>query len=606
MQQHADVVSSAGVCRRHSEERGHGRVSGRQRRRILCRQFIDVAGAKRDLIAPRRQRMADAAHQSDFAVRPRDGVGRDSRKVDAVEKRRAVAVVPPTQQRADARLFVQHVEERDFTLLVAVDEGGPKARQRILGQSRRQPSQERDAPGDLGNDIAPERRLAVGLDQIDLEQLGRDDGDGEGFERPRDVGIPRGLVAARRRVNRCQRLGNGLESIGSGGSARSRAEHGDQAGERLLTGDRTLELRDEHLSRDELVDIRLRVGKRDVLVHEPAGEVGACGPAPRPFQRQTQRLAIVDGDEMMRARVAGRSRFDVMPAVRGPVQAGVWRVPQRSRQRLVARQRLGERDEVIHVEPRVAAAGVEGRDRESGRIADRADTDPGEQSERRRPRCHPRDITKQPALRGLAAVAVRVCLPGVDGAFEIGRGDEDRLADERLRQDGPQAAANPFPVALQRFGKERGIRGARGFEAGAEFLERRQRQERRAEHEEAAVARNRAVAAPALRRLVGRSTDQAAFLPRIAPTLNVTHFAVRAWRGESLPCAARGERLEHLSVQMRFARRRRDVESGVFAGCRVTAVHDEHPGEVAGRIATPWPTIAPRDQSIFRMPATTV
>ncbi len=173
---------------------------------------------------------------------------------------------------------------------------------------------------------------------------------------------------------------------------------------------------------------------------------------------------------------------------------------------------------------------------------DRADTDPGEQSERRRPRCHPRDVTKQPALRGLAAVAVRVCLPGVDGAFEIGRGDEDRLADERLRQDGPQSAANPVPVAFQCFGKERGVRGAWGVEAGAEFVERRERQERRTEHEEAAVARDRGVAAPALRRLVGRSTDQAAFLPRIAPTLNVTHFAVRAWRGESLrlPLAVSG------------------------------------------------------------------
>ena len=52
-------------------------------------------------------------------------------------------------------------------------------------------------------------------------------------------------------------------------------------------------------------------------------------------------------------------------------------------------------------------------------------------------------------------------------------------------------------------------------------------------------------------------------------------------------------------MQLRFAMRRRIIESGVFAGCGVTAVHVEHPGEVAGRIATPRPIEASPDRVDF-------
>src|SRR5580765_129910 len=256
-------------------------------------------------------------------------------------------------------------------------------------------------------------------------------------------------------------------------------------GERLAASDLALEVRHQYLTVDQLANEGVSLVRGDLLLDERGGERCARGPSMCPFDSGRNRRAVVYGDEVLRPVSVPQRRLDEPPPITGEVETGIRRVAYRGCGRGIARQRVGQRDEIVHVEPRVAPARLACADVETGRPPDDADAAAGKESEWRRPGGHSRDVFHDRTFGGLGSWIGRTGQPSIDRLIEIGRRDEDGVANDwRANQRlEPLAEARTIagPGARQ---TTRVVEGSRRLETLAQPHQRIERQQRRAQNEE--------------------------------------------------------------------------------------------------------------------------
>ena len=169
-----------------------------------------------------------------------------------------------------------------------------------------------------------------------------------------------------------------------------------------------LDVRHEDLTLDQLANERVSLVCGDLLVDERRGERCARSPFTCAFDRGRERSAVVDGDEVLGSVLVLHPRLDEPPPIARAVEAGIRRVAYRGCERRIARQRVGQRDEIVHVESRVAPARRACAHGEARRPAEGADAAAGKESEWRRPGGHSRDVFHDGTFGGVGLWVGRV------------------------------------------------------------------------------------------------------------------------------------------------------------------------------------------------------
>jgi hypothetical protein len=210
-----------------------------------------------------------------------------------------------------------------------------------------------------------------------------------------------------------------MRPVASGAGGRQRV---DQPVDRLGAGDRRLEVGDQHLVVDQLVDVRLRLLEGDLGI---SARRRPARPVARPRRRAP---AWRRGSRWRRRRPGGscgcaRRRCRCAPrrsAARSPTRyrLELGRKVSRGRNPGIARQPLGERADVVHVEAGVALVGGAPLDGEP--VAGRRPSDgaAGEQAERRGAAGHAHEVAHEGPLDLLAALARGLLQPRAHALVE--------------------------------------------------------------------------------------------------------------------------------------------------------------------------------------------
>src|SRR5262245_4053852 len=111
---------------------------------------------------------------------------------------------------------------------------------------------------------------------------------------------------------------------------------------------------------------------------------------------------------MIAARPAINPGLDVAGAISYNVQAVIRAIGQCAPDFGIAAELISQREQIIHVEPRMPLTLALIRDCELSPLADSAQRSRGEQPERRRTPAHPRKITHKGAFDSRATFALRL------------------------------------------------------------------------------------------------------------------------------------------------------------------------------------------------------
>jgi len=176
----------------------------------------------------------------------------------------------------------------------------------------------------------------------------------------------------------------------------------------------------EDLTLDELVDVFIRLGERDVIIDERGSQRLERAALLGASECRSEAVGLLDGDEMVGARFAVETGFDVAQPPGGAVEAGVGPIEEGVSQDRVARQCGRQRKEIVHVEARVPLVSISRSDDESRGATRATDGGAGEHAKRRRPPCHAREVADERPFDSLAALAVGRALPDLEGFVEVG------------------------------------------------------------------------------------------------------------------------------------------------------------------------------------------
>jgi len=158
-----DRLRGFGDQLRHHRER----VGGRARR--LVGEDLDVRVGQLDLGGATHEGMCEQVPGVRLAAAPRClWCLRTAREREVGDQRRLCGCTRIAE--ADAGLFVEHLDERDFARFVARRERLAEPAPLIVAALRAEPAHELDPAGQLRHHVRPERGLVDGEVEIDLEQ----------------------------------------------------------------------------------------------------------------------------------------------------------------------------------------------------------------------------------------------------------------------------------------------------------------------------------------------------------------------------------------------------------------------------------------------------
>ena len=485
--QHARARGAAGAAQQHLElaarqrlgrrrhHRGHDREGVGERGRVVRGQRVHIRVGEHELVLAAGPDVLEPAQEPAMQLGERRAlVRRRSRKGQVEQQRGARRAGIVAGLEADARLLVQDLDQRHLAILVALLKGATKPRQRVLGPGGQDAPEHLEAALQRLDDRGPQRGLGSGLDQVDLEQARAIDRHGQRLEALGDLLIHGPIPAHAAAIQVREPLGRVGQQSGDRGRGRDLGEDEDQRLDRLHPRDRRLELAHQELTIDQLVDERRGLFQQDlgVVGHERAGQIIERCAVACARQGGLDVWRAIDRHEVIGAQAAVEAGLGVAQPAAQRVQAAVGLPAQGRAQRRHLAQPAREREQIVVVEARAAAAGSAAGEHQIGALGDAAHGHAREQPERRGPGGHAREVAHQRALDLLAALAVGGAHPGVEIVGQPGRSHEQGLLHVVARDGLAQ------PIAHQRDILARGAVHAGA--PGDEFVEGEQR---RAQHE---------------------------------------------------------------------------------------------------------------------------
>ena len=277
--------------------------------------------------------------------------------------------------------------------------------------------QDPDASSDLGNNPAAECDLLSGFDQVDLHQTGQVRPRGELLEDRGDSPIAVGRGPQPLGVHRLQGGPRLIDPLTDVCRLRMRGQGRNQAMHRLVPGDRA-GVGHQELTVDQLRHVVLGLGLADLVVHQRLGHSLQRRPASGTLERRGEIRALVDSDEVIGPAVVAQPGLGQTQPTGRLVKAGIRLVHKDLAEPRVPLDGLGQRPQVVHVEPAVASVPLPGMQVQPGVRVDDAGGTPGEQTERRGSGRRPAEVRHQDGLDPAALRAVRLLLPDLEGLVD--------------------------------------------------------------------------------------------------------------------------------------------------------------------------------------------
>ena len=366
----------------------------------------------------------------------------------------------------DAHLLVQRLHQRDLAVLVAGPELRLEPSQRRILRPLGQPVQQLHRLGELRDIVAPEGQSGPGPVQVDLDQPGVVATVGQVEQRLRDRLVCLGRIAEPGGVQACELVGHPSQCLRRCGqvlpaqatTARAPtvlgpsppARPSGSAPWRRSAHPRTRVPRPASTSAwacDRVDDLR----------HHASARGGV--------QRNAQRCVVLDDDQVMAATALPHSALDEPHRACHVVAAGVGLDDHRRPGRRVCEQSLDQRRQHLGVGPAVPGGALRAVDQQGGRLAQRSQRAPCEQTEWRCTGAHSNQI------RGHRGGHPGVRISFRQAAHQPRRSQMQRLANLRSRR---QAA----PVRRDRHAVDRVPPAAARVHASRRSRSRSMRQRR--------------------------------------------------------------------------------------------------------------------------------
>jgi hypothetical protein len=275
-----------------------------------------------------------------------------------------------------------------------------------------------DAARNLGDHPAAECGFLGGFDQVDLHETGHVWLSRQIRKERADRSIAVGRCSQPRGVNCFEGGPRLVESLGYLRRRGVTDQGGDQAVHRLVSRDERTGVAHEELIFDQLRHVLLGLGLADLVIDQHLRRGLQSRSSAGLLQHGRQIGTLVDSDEMVRATGSGQPSLCETHATSCLVEAGVGRIHEELAELRVMLDGIGQRPQVVHVEPTVTLVPLPRLQVQPGPPVDGADGASRKQTEGRGSGRRSAEVRHHGGLDLAASLAVRFPLPNLEGLVQ--------------------------------------------------------------------------------------------------------------------------------------------------------------------------------------------